>query len=101
MIADPILCMYLHNNLFFYIIIQLLPSKLKLFLNSLNIVYRRIEKTAVYEIILQLYQETWVQGLNDPNNLARQNMTDQMLHLVCMLCYPHMHGGIKSEKSSI
>ena len=44
--------------------------------------YRRIEKTAVYEIILQLYQETWVQGLNDPNNLARQNMTDQMLHLV-------------------
>ena len=45
-------------------------------------VYQRIEKTSVYEIVLQLYNEAWVNGMQDPNNLVRQNMTDQMLHLV-------------------
>ena len=37
----------------------------------------------MYELVLQLYQESWVQGMEDPDNLARRNMTDQMLHLVC------------------
>ena len=44
--------------------------------------YRRVMKTTVYELILQLYQVSWVQGMDDPDNLARKNMTDQMLHLV-------------------
>ena len=45
-------------------------------------VYRRVEKTSVYEVVLQLYDEAWVPGLQDPDNLVHQNMTDQMLHLV-------------------
>ena len=48
-------------------------------------VYRRVEKTSVYEVVLQLYDEAWVPGLQDPDNLVHQNMTDQMLHLVSHL----------------
>ena len=33
-------------------------------------VYQRIEKTSVYEIVLQLYNEAWVNGMQDPNNLG-------------------------------
>ena len=47
-------------------------------------VYRRVEKTSVYEVVLQLYDEAWVPGLQDPDNLVHQNMTDQMLHLVSL-----------------
>ena len=46
---------------------------------------RPVEKNTVFEIVLQLYNEPWITGMDDPDNLNRLNMTDQMLHLVSQL----------------
>lgn len=44
--------------------------------------YEKVEKTTVYELLVQLYKAAWIQGMESEDNLARRNMTDQMLHLV-------------------
>ena len=54
------------------------PKKLFLCLS----VYQRVEKTSVYELVVQLHKAAWIQGMEVEDNLARRNMTDQMLHLV-------------------
>ena len=45
-------------------------------------VLKPVEKYTVFEIVLQLYEQPWLSGMDDPDNLNRLNMTDQMIHLI-------------------
>ena len=50
-----------------------------------------VEKTTVFEIFIQLYNERFLPGMDVVESETFQNMTDQMMHLVNnFLCCLHL-----------
>ncbi len=45
-------------------------------------VYKSVLKTTVYEIAINLLDEPYQRGMDDPESLTYFNMSDQMIHLV-------------------